>query len=85
MEKKKTYDAIVIYTDSNVSLGYPHPSQALKSYRDAIKKPDVKLVVCHLTCADVSIGDIEDPFTYTVCGFDSHVPQIISNFLNNDY
>ncbi|XP_048769595.2 RNA-binding protein RO60-like [Ostrea edulis] len=85
MEKKKIYDVIVIYTDSNISLGYPHPAQALKSYREAINKPDVKLVVCNLACSDVSIGDIEDPFTLTVCGFDSYVPQTISNFINGDY
>jgi 60 kDa SS-A/Ro ribonucleoprotein len=81
MEKNQIYDVIVIYTDSNASLGHLHPSQALQCYRDAFKKPDMKLVVCNLTCSDVSIGDKKDYFTMTICGFDSHVPQAITNFV----
>ncbi|XP_061192271.1 RNA-binding protein RO60-like [Saccostrea echinata] len=85
IEKKKEYDIFVIYTDSNASLGNPHPSQALQFYRQATGNKEVRLVVCNLACSDVSIGDTEDPLTLTVCGFDSYVPQIISDFLNREF
>ncbi|XP_062579109.1 RNA-binding protein RO60-like [Saccostrea cucullata] len=85
LENKRRYDVFVIYTDSNVSLSDPHPSQALQLYREATGNKEVRLVVCNLACSDVSIGDIEDPFTLTVCGFDSYVPQTISNFLNGEF
>ncbi|XP_061192265.1 RNA-binding protein RO60-like [Saccostrea echinata] len=85
IEKKKIYDVFIIYTDSYATSGTPHPSQALQFYRQSSGKTDAKLVVCNLACSDVSIGDIDDPLTLTVCGFDSYVPQIISNFINGNF
>ncbi|XP_061167890.1 RNA-binding protein RO60-like isoform X1 [Saccostrea echinata] len=82
MQEKKRYDAIVIYTDSKSCKGHPHPVEALKMYRKATEKEDVRLVVCNLSCSDMTIGDIEDKLTMTICGFDSHCPQIIMNFVH---
>ncbi|XP_062571413.1 RNA-binding protein RO60-like [Saccostrea cucullata] len=83
IENKKKCDVFIIYTDSFATFGTPHPGQAFKFYRQSSNSPDAKLIVCNLACSDVSIGDIEDQHTLTVCGFDSYVPHIISNFLNN--
>ncbi|XP_062598535.1 RNA-binding protein Ro60-like [Saccostrea cucullata] len=85
IEKNKVYDVFVIYTDSNFCLGNAHLSQALQLYRQATGNKEVRLVVCNLAGFDVSIGDIEDPLILRVCGFDSYVPQIISNFVNREF
>ncbi|XP_062598189.1 RNA-binding protein RO60-like [Saccostrea cucullata] len=83
IKNKKKCNVFIIYTDSFGTLGTPHPAQTFQFYRQSSNSPDAKLIVCNLACSHVSIGDIEDQHTLTVCGFDSYVPHIISYFVSN--
>ena len=78
-DKGLSFDTIVIYTDNETWAGYSHPHQALREYRNA-SGIDTRLVVVGMTANDVSIADPSDPGMLDVAGFDSAVPNLISDF-----
>ncbi|XP_061167896.1 RNA-binding protein RO60-like [Saccostrea echinata] len=80
IERRKLADVFVIFTSSDKSLGYVHPAQAVEFYRQSSGKKDARLIVCEMASSRHSVGDIEDQYTLTVSGFDSHVPKIINEF-----
>jgi 60 kDa SS-A/Ro ribonucleoprotein len=72
-------DTFVIYTDNETWTGGIHPFQALKEYRKA-SGLDSRLVVVACTPTKFSIADPSDAGMMDISGFDSNVPQLISDF-----
>jgi 60 kDa SS-A/Ro ribonucleoprotein len=79
IEHKLNVDAFVIYTDNETWHGDIHPFQALQRYRE-VSGIDAKLVVVSLTANGSSIANPDDPGMLDVSGFDSAVPNVISDF-----
>jgi 60 kDa SS-A/Ro ribonucleoprotein len=80
-EKNKIeIDAFVIYTDSETWAGTPHPSQALRSYREKMGI-DAKLIVNGMVSNNFTIADPNDRGMLDVVGFDTNVPVIMADFL----
>jgi 60 kDa SS-A/Ro ribonucleoprotein len=76
---KVKVDTFIIYTDSETWAGTPHPSQALKDYRQKMGIP-AKLVVVAMTSNGFSIADPKDGGMMDVVGFDTHAPVFINDF-----
>lgn len=72
-------DTFVIYTDNETWAGNIHPHQALAKYRRHTGI-DARLVVVGMTATGFSIADPTDPGMLDVAGFDSAVPQLITEF-----
>lgn len=72
-------DTFCIYTDNETWAGNVHPSQALRSYRDARGIP-AKLVVVGMTSNGFSIADPNDAGMLDVVGFDTSTPPVIADF-----
>lgn len=72
-------DAFCIYTDNETWAGTVHPSQALRSYRDARGIP-ARLVTVGMTSTGFSIADPDDAGMLDVVGFDTSTPSAIADF-----
>ena len=79
---KRKYDAFVVITDNDVNSGIK-PSEAMKQYRAGMKMPQTKLVVVATQGSDYTIADPADPFMMDMCGFDSHGPKILQDFIRS--
>jgi len=79
LERKVKADAFVILTDSETWFGQIHPAQALRQYRERMGI-DAKLVVCGMVANRFTIADPNDAGMLDVVGFDTAVPQLISDF-----
>ena len=77
---KRDFDGIVVLTDNETWAGQMHPYQALTQYRQGVGH-DVKEVVVGMTATNFSIADPKDPSALDVAGFDSAVPNLISDFI----
>ena len=73
-------DAFIIYTDSETWYGKIHPVQALREYRQKMGIP-AKLIVVGMVSNRFSIADPNDAGMLDVVGFDTAVPQVISDFI----
>ena len=82
LKYKRKYDAFVVITDNDVNSGIK-PSEAMKQYRDGLKIPHTKLVVVATQGSDYTIADPNDPFMMDMCGFDSHGPKILQDFIRS--
>jgi 60 kDa SS-A/Ro ribonucleoprotein len=78
-ERRVPIDVFVVLTDNEMWAGTPHPSQALRQYREAMGIP-AKLVVVGMTAVGFSIADPEDGGMLDVVGFDSAAPQLLADF-----
>jgi 60 kDa SS-A/Ro ribonucleoprotein len=76
-------EVFYILTDSEANTGRVTASQALESYRQktGIK---AKMVVSAFTANDISVADPNDPLCLDICGLDSAVPALISDFIKGD-
>lgn len=72
-------DTFVVYTDNETWAGSQHPYQALAEYRQKMGI-DARLIVVGMTATECSIADPSDPGMLDVAGFDSAVPNLISDF-----
>jgi 60 kDa SS-A/Ro ribonucleoprotein len=79
MKNKLDFDAIWTLTDNETWYGQIHPWQALKAYRDHVGH-DVKYGVIAMTATGTSIADPDDASSMDVAGFDTTVPQVMSDF-----
>lgn len=77
-KNKINFDAIWTLTDNETWYGQIHPWQALKGYRD-IYGP-TRYGVVAMTATGASIADPSDPSQLDISGFDTNVPQVISQF-----
>lgn len=73
-------DAFIILTDSETWAGSIHPMAALRQYRAKTGIP-AKLVVVGMTSSGFSIADPEDGGCMDVVGFDTAVPNLMSDFI----
>lgn len=72
-------DTFVVYTDNETHGGQMHPHQALREYRNRTGI-DARLAVVGMTATDFTIADPADAGMLDVAGFDSAVPELVSNF-----
>lgn len=73
------FHQFVILTDSETYAGRIHPAKALEVYRSKTGI-DAKLVVVGMTSNGFSIADPKDEGMLDVVGFDTSVPQLVSQF-----
>lgn len=78
-ENNLEIDTFIIWTDNETWAGKIQPFQALREYRRASGIP-ARLVVCGMTSTNFSIADPNDAGMLDVTGFDSAVPNLISDF-----
>ncbi|CAB3398551.1 unnamed protein product [Caenorhabditis bovis] len=79
MEKDLKFDVFVIYTDNETYFGDVHPFEALKQYREKSGIHDARLIVMGMSATEFTIADPTDAGMLDIAGFDSAVPQIISD------
>ena len=79
---KRKYDAFVVITDNDVNSGIK-PSEAMRHYRIGLKLPHAKLVVVATQGTNITIADPDDINMMDMCGFDSHGPKILQDFIRN--
>lgn len=72
-------DTFIVYTDSETWAGEPHPSQALEQYRQKSGR-DAKLIVVGMASNGFTIADPNDAGMLDVVGFDTAMPNLISEF-----
>jgi 60 kDa SS-A/Ro ribonucleoprotein len=80
LKAKVDADAFMVLTDSETWAGQVHPAQALRAYRQARGIP-AKLVVCGMTANRFTLADPDDAGMLDVVGFDTAVPQTLSDFI----
>lgn len=78
-KNKLEFDTIAIYTDSETWAGRMHPHQALRAYRES-SGINTRVAVVGMTATDFSIADPADPGMLDIAGFDSAVPNLITDF-----
>ncbi|TDZ43733.1 hypothetical protein CCUG63695_03724 [Mycobacteroides franklinii] len=79
LKNRLEFDAIHLYTDNETWYGNIHPHQALAEYRQKMGI-ETRLVVVAMTGTRNTIADPSDPRQLDVSGFDSAVPQLLSDF-----
>lgn len=79
LKNKLKIDVFSVITDSETWFGSIHPIQALQEYRNKMGIP-AKLIVTAMVSNNFSIADPDDAGMMDVVGFDSSVPEIMSNF-----
>jgi 60 kDa SS-A/Ro ribonucleoprotein len=72
-------DIFCVITDSETYRGSIHPTQALRKYREKMGI-GAKEVVIGMTSTGFTIADPNDAGQLDVVGFDTAVPQLISDF-----
>lgn len=72
-------DSVVIFTDNETWAGKIHPHQALADYR-AASGIATRQVVVGMTATDFTVADPSDRLSLDVAGFDSAVPNLVSDF-----
>jgi 60 kDa SS-A/Ro ribonucleoprotein len=80
LERAIAVDVFVVYTDSETWHGGIHPVQALQRYRERTGIP-AKLVVVGMVSNGFSIADPDDAGMMDVVGFNTSVPQLMSQFV----
>ena len=80
MELKLNVDCFIILTDSETWVGNIHPVEALRQYRRKSGIP-ATLVVVGMVSNEFTIADPDDAGMMDVVGFDSAVPELITDFV----
>jgi 60 kDa SS-A/Ro ribonucleoprotein len=83
MERGRSVDAFVIYTDSETWAGDIHPAEALRRYRRATGIA-ARLAVVGMVANRFTIADPRDPGMLDVVGFDTSAPEVIAGFARGD-
>lgn len=79
MNKGLEVDTFVIMTDNDTWSGRTHPHEALEAYRKKMGIP-ARLVVVATTATEFSIANPNDAGMLDIAGFDTAVPQLITEF-----
>lgn len=82
--RKIPVDVFEIYTDNESWAGEIHPHQALQEYRNAMGIP-AKAIAVAMTATAYSFADKNDSGMLDVVGFDTAVPNVMSDFITNGY
>jgi 60 kDa SS-A/Ro ribonucleoprotein len=78
----RSFDAILIYTDSESWAGTQHVFEVMAEYRRTIN-PKAKCILLATAANGIGLNAPEDPLSLTICGFDASVPDVIRAFLAN--
>lgn len=76
-------DAIITLTDAQTWYGDSHPIQELANYRN--RYGPTRYVEVQMVANRWSTGDIDDPHTLRVIGFDSAVPELVNGFVRGEF
>jgi 60 kDa SS-A/Ro ribonucleoprotein len=79
LERGRSIDTFVIYTDSETWAGGIHPVEALRRYRAATGIA-ARLIVVGMVANRFSIADPNDAGMLDVVGFDTSTPEVIAGF-----
>ena len=82
LKHKIPVDCFVVLTDSETWAGQIHPRVALQKYRNEMGIAS-KLIVVSMVPNEFSIADPADAGMLDVVGFDTSVPQVMSDFVTN--
>lgn len=82
-QNKVKIGGFIVLTDSETWAGDIHPAQALRDYRNNFV-PDAREVVVGMTADDFTIADPADRYALDVAGFDTNVPNVVSDFIRGD-
>ncbi len=82
LKEKLDVDAFTSITDNESWDGAIHPTQALARYR-AERHIPAKGIVVAMTATNYTVADPNDAGQLDCVGFDTAVPQIISDFIRN--
>ena len=77
---KRLYDGFVVITDNDVNSGIK-PSLALQQYREELTMP-TKMAIVATQMNELSIADPADKYMMDFCGFDSHLPKLLQEFIS---
>ena len=83
MDRARSVDTFVIYTDSETWAGDVHPAAALRRYRRATGIA-ARLIVVGMVANRFTIADPRDPGMLDVVGFDTSTPEVIGGFARGD-
>ena len=78
-QNKLDVDTVIMYSDNESWAGQTHASQALREYRKMHK--GTKFVSVQMTATRFTNADPEDNQSLNVIGYDTSVPQVISEFI----
>jgi 60 kDa SS-A/Ro ribonucleoprotein len=81
LERRLSGDAFVVLTDCETWAGQIHPVQALRTYRERTGIA-ARLIVVGMVSNGFTIADPDDAGMMDVVGFDSAVPQLMSDFVS---
>lgn len=81
LEKKKPYDVFILLSDGTETHGEVKAADRLQEYRDEMKLPDTKMVLCGLTAPKLDFAKAKGMLD--IGGFDATVPDIINKFVTD--
>lgn len=81
--REAKFESFIVITDNETYAGSVHPHIALKDYRKK-KGVDARLAVLATESTEFTIADPKDPGMLDVAGFDSTVPQVLSEFFKGN-
>jgi 60 kDa SS-A/Ro ribonucleoprotein len=84
LKEQKEFDAFIVITDNETNSNTNTPSKELNTYRENINIPDSKLIVLSTAANNFTIADPNDKNMLDISGFDSSIPDIICQFINNE-
>ncbi|CAG2225649.1 SSA2 [Mytilus edulis] len=84
-ERKKKFDAIMVFTDSITSCGFIHPAEALKQYVQYMTIREYRFVVVAMTSDKYSVAAPDSVHNLDVVGFDTMTPGLIMEFVENSH
>jgi 60 kDa SS-A/Ro ribonucleoprotein len=79
LQEQVPVDTFVVITDGETWAGRVHPYQALDLYRQKMGIP-ARMVQVAMTATGHTLRRNDDPDSLDVVGFDTNVPQMISDF-----
>ena len=82
IKRKMPVDCFIVITDNETWAGSVHPADAIRQYRTEMNIP-AKLVVVGMSSNEFSIADPNDAGMMDVVGFDTGVPEVVSDFVVN--
>lgn len=83
LEQKVAIDCFIVYTDSETHCGQISATDALKKYRKEMGI-EAKMVVIGMTASKFTIADPTDKNSLDVVGFDTGIPNLLSNFVMDE-
>ena len=82
IDNRLDIDVFIVYTDSDTGYSFKDPGDIMKTYRKVMNKPEAKLIVMGMTSNGFSIADPNDKNMLDIVGFDTSVPEMISEFVS---